>query len=261
MISDCSLLVCSTDRYLAAARITIAQLQRLGISAMMDAYLTQGEGTPVIEGITVINRKSIGTWSSELLDALSALKTDYILLWLDDLIPTNIPSLATIETRINWAIKHRVSYLRLNPTPAGNGEVVAPGIRRVPPGSLYRTSTILSVWRREVLMALLDPTESAWQFELIGSKRSDAHRDFFAPDTASVQVVNLLVKGFVDPRAERILSASGIDVQGVSQKRLTASEVVSLWVRERRSVALRVVPWQFRRWLRQLFPTNLKVRS
>lgn len=44
----------------------------------------------------------------------------------------------------------------------------------LPPGAAYRVSTQAAIWRRDHLLRLLQPGESAWQFETQASLRSDA---------------------------------------------------------------------------------------
>jgi hypothetical protein len=172
MHSSCDLLVTSTDRFLPEARVTIAQLQRVGLAQHFDCYLLLGEARPEIDGFKIINRVRPGTWSSELREGLLQLKKPYVLLWLDDFPPLSTRPIDEIVHVIDAFIALDGNYLRLNPTPPANGPQRLPGMRDILPGELYRTSTIYAIWRREILLSLLDDSETAWQFEYKGATRS-----------------------------------------------------------------------------------------
>lgn len=260
MIDSCDLLVASCDSYLAAARITLGQIEALGIGGIFPVTVALGDERPRFRAARVVNRLQPGTWSSELGEALGQLQRDYVLLWLDDFVPIAVPSLEKLENVVRWAIASEAEYLRLNPTPRGQGPLLAPGVRRIPQGAIYRTSTILSVWRREVLMDLLKKEESAWQFELVGAERSDRFPRFFAHDEELVSCVNLIIKGRVDPRAERTLVARGVSLDDLKARRMTWSEVAAFRMKGVRASLLRLIPWRLRRWLRSLFDTDLKTR-
>ena len=256
MIPDCDLLVFSSDKYLAEARVTMGQLRTLRVTTLLPLHLALGDSTPVLDGVAVHNRRQPGTWSSEIGEALRQLDNAYVLMWPDDFVPLALESLERLETLVRWAIDWGVNYLRLNPEPAGDGARLPVGVREIPPASLYRTSLPFSLWRRTVLLDLLDPAESAWQFELVGTARSDRYDRFFASERAVVTFVNLVNKGLVDPRAERALRQRGIAVDEVARPRMSARQLTALRLKEIRSLGLRAIPWQWRRWARNRFSTN-----
>jgi hypothetical protein len=255
-IEGCDLLVCSTDKFRAEAEITIGQLKRLGFASMFDCYLLLGDLNPEIEGFRILNRRAPGTWSSELRDGLLQLQKPYVLLWLDDFTPLDTAPLDSIQQMISRFIDLDGNYLRLNPTPSGHGAEVFPGVREVLPGEMYRTATVYSVWRRDVLLSVLDDAETAWQFELVGSARSDSHPGFYASTRELIGFVNLVIKGLVDPRAERLLEARGVHVDSVKRPRMNTSQLARQRFRDERARIFRLLPWRVRRALRNWFSTN-----
>jgi hypothetical protein len=112
-----------------------------------------------------------------------------------------------------------------------------------------------------VLLDLLDRSESAWQFELVGAARSDRFDGFFASDRTLVTFVNLVIKGLVDPRAERVLVRRGISVDEVARARMNSGQLAALRLKEARSLVLRALPWQLRRWARGRFSTNVRLKN
>ena len=258
MLETCDLLVCSTDRFLPEARLTINQLKKLGFTELFDCHLLLGDLRPEIQGFNVLNRNRAGTWSSELREGLLQLEKPYVLLWLDDFIPVSSVPLLQLEALIRVHIQEGGNYLRLNPTPRGHGRKVREGVREVLSGEFYRTSTIMALWRREVLLELLDDRETAWQFELVGSARSAPYGGFAASDKQLVDCVNVVVKGLVDPRAESRLKAHGISLDTIDRRRMSSLELALLRFKEFRSALLMCMPWFLRGRIRNIFATDLK---
>ena len=256
----CDLLVTSTDRFLPEARITMAQLDRLGIASRFDCHLLLGEANPRIEGFKVLHRARQGSWSSELRDGLLQLDKPFVLLWLDDFPPLRSLPVDDIVALIDRFIALDGHYLRLNPTPAGLGQTVQPGLRAILPNELYRTSTVYAVWRRSTLLSLLDDTETAWQFEFAGSERSARFNGFYASEKSHVEFVNLVIKGLIDPRAERRLRSMGVEVSGLVRARMNRQQLQKLQFGELRSWLLKQLPCQLRTSVRNLFSTNPSTR-
>lgn len=255
----CDLLICSTDSYLKEAMMTIGQIRRLGFLGLFESHLLLAEARPAVKDVAVLNRDGPGTWSSELRAGLQQLEKPYVFLWLDDLTPTHVEPLGRTADLIAAFMDRRGDYLRLNPTPAGHGRLMLEArVREILPGEIYRTSTVLAIWRRAVLLELLDRAETAWQFELLGSARSDKYAGFYASERCLIRYVNVVVKGRVDPRAEASLRQFGVVTEEITRPRMTSNELNSLRMREIRSKLLEILPWQVRRPVRSLFATDLR---
>jgi hypothetical protein len=252
MIKNCDLLVTSTDSFLNEALITISQLKKTGLADLFDCHLLLGDQRPVVSGFTVINRSTKGTWSSELKEALISLKKPYVVLWLDDFTPIERPSIPKIERKINHLINISGNYLRLNPTPRAMGSTNWLKLREILPGEAYRASTICSVWKRDVLLSLLDASENAWQFEVNGSYRSDRFSSFYASDETLIDVINLVVKGHLDPRAVKVLESKGISYKTILKRpMLSFLSLTYLRLKEIRSKFFNYAPWRLKRTLKK----------
>lgn len=261
MIQGCDLLVGSVDHFLEEAEVTLGRLRSLGFLDLMPAYLLLGDKEPNLEGVRVIHRRRPGTWSSELREGLLQLDKPYVLFWLDDFVPLRTAPLDEIVGLIRAFMAAGGNYLRLNRTPAGHGPRAFAGAREILPGEVYRTSTIFSVWRRETLLGLIRDEESAWQFELVGSRRSDGVGGFYASENDLIEHVNLVVKGLVDPRAERVLLKHGVGLRNIARRRMVYWELALLRLKEFRSRIFELLPWGIRRSIRDRFSTNLRPAS
>jgi hypothetical protein len=134
------------------------------------------------------------SWSDTLHVALAHIPHRYVLLWIDDHFLVRPVNTASILSTLEAFRQCGGNYIRLHPLPRPDtsfneffGSVSA--------GSVYRTATVASVWRKDVLAGLLRPGESAWEFEVKGSLRSDRIGGFFAVWRSPFAIENLMIKG------------------------------------------------------------------
>jgi hypothetical protein len=119
-------------------------------------------------------------------------------------------------------------------------------------GTIYRTSTILSVWKKNIILALLKPGETAWDFEIHGTVRSDEYDSFYSTYKEHFPIVNSVIKAKWHPRAIKKLRSLGEDVDLGRRKIMSASEVAKLSLKEKRSFLLNLFPARYRRKLKDL---------
>lgn len=141
------------------------------------------------------------------------------------------------------------NYLRLNPTihadlPCNNY------FGRVSAGTIYRTSTVMSLWRKSVLSDLLVSGESAWDFEINGTIRSDRFDGFYATKTDSFNVLNGIIKGkWRNCAYRKICKCWCTDFNDNRRARLSLTEELLLKIMIFRSKLLNLIP-QYRRQLK-----------
>jgi len=118
------------------------------------------------------------TWSSRLRESLLQLKQDIIMLVLDDIWLSKAVNNA--ETSAAVAILNaplvgavRLSTPRVSVYPYSNNA----DYLEIPFGQPYRISTAPAFWKKEALLSVLENTESAWEFERLGSFR-ETSKDF-----------------------------------------------------------------------------------
>ena len=90
-----------------------------------------------------------------------------------------------------------MNYLNLKASPAPNRDV---GIHygEIRPTTGYRTAVVPSFWRKDTLLDLLRDDESAWQFEVYGSKRSERYQGFFSVRKPFIAFDHIVIKGKID---------------------------------------------------------------
>lgn len=257
-IKNCSLLLASTDSYVHEAEITASQINKLGISALMPCYALFNSVKPVLpKEFTVLYPAEKGTWSSEIHDALMQIRSEYVFLWMDDCVPLELIDMERVIHAIEWLISTGGDYLRLNPLPPAAGETVVEGIRRIIPGELYRTSTVFSIWRRDVFLSLLARDETAWEFEDAGSIRSDIYNNFYSMTQSNVFYENLVVKGMLNPFSLAIVRSAGVNTDSLLRPVMNTRDLLWFYFLAIRSKILRLFPATCRRPIRALFTKYL----
>ena len=143
-------------------------------------YLCTDTKSFACEGFDIVcplRMPSGSTWSENLMSLLKGMDEEYVLLMLEDFwlkaevdviqlhqseeILKNDPTVGFI------CLVHQLDPSPDNPTSENYSNLIEYG-RHTP----YRVTTQAGLWRRDYLLSLLRKHESAWWFEMFGSKRS-----------------------------------------------------------------------------------------
>ncbi len=154
------------------------------------------------------------SWSETLARGLERVSSRYVLLILDDFYLTAPVDTALVLRMQAAMVAKDAAYLRLAPYPAADTPCVdVPEIGTIRKGAPYRTSLQMAFWDRRVLLDLLQREESAWDFEIKGTRRSDAlDRPFLGvcSDFTVVPYRHVLRRGKVLPDAARFFASLGV---------------------------------------------------
>ena len=129
------------------------------------------------------------TWSESLLHALSLVETDYVLLILEDMLPSAPVDVAALERCLQQMERHKHSAVTL--TQHGTRRPTKPSadelLLEVTQSARYRISSCPALWRVEALRSYLRPQENVWEFEILGSRRARKRPDsLFIANPAAV---------------------------------------------------------------------------
>ncbi|MBN1438427.1 MAG: hypothetical protein JW929_03375 [Anaerolineales bacterium] len=114
-------------------------------------------------------------WSSNLHRMLEGIPAEGILLLQEDFLFDRPIHTGRIESYIEYARSRRAACLRLMPIPGPDeGCADQPDLGEIRKGAEYRVSLQAAWWRKECLAAVARDGESPWQFERLGSRRSDS---------------------------------------------------------------------------------------
>jgi hypothetical protein len=133
-------------------------------------------------------------WSANLKLALNKIDSDYIFLWIDDLILCEtVDNYKFNDILLNF-LKVNGSYLRFNPVPKYDF-IYNDFFGEIANNAIYRTSTVMTIWDKDILLNLLREDESAWEFEYNSIFRAKELSHFFVVYKSVFEFKNVIVKG------------------------------------------------------------------
>lgn len=155
-------------------------------------------------------------YSSNLAVMLQHVPYSYVLLWIEDRVLSETLDTAHLLRHVRSFMDCGGGYFKL----IANHPIAAPDkgkeFAALPKSERYRASITVALWRKEVLLSLLRPGESAWELETNGSKRS-AQLDvpFFALTregwaSAPIRDEHLIIKGSVRRKSLTFLDKEGL---------------------------------------------------
>jgi hypothetical protein len=125
-------------------------------------------------GILRLSQGKWPTWSESLLLCLGRVSTDIIFLILDDFFISGPVDIESFEILMSIMVNRGYSNITL--TEHGNQRPALPTndpyLLSVEQKANYRLSTSPALWRKDILKSYLRDAESAWEFEIFGSRRA-----------------------------------------------------------------------------------------
>lgn len=120
-------------------------------------------------------------WGKRLIKTLKNIDSEYILFMLDDFFLLNPVDQQRIEECIKWMDEDKdisvFSFWRTHQPNIKDGKY--PHFERRPQNGKYRLNCQAAIWRREKLISYIRPHENPWQWEILGSKRSERYKEKF----------------------------------------------------------------------------------
>lgn len=171
-MNNLSVLICSSDKYTSLWDIHADFLKKNWSDCPYPIYL----GTDSVTSIrfnTVTNRSQCKSWSACLLEWVSQIDAEYILLTLDDFILREPVSTSDVENCLEFLSSSKGDCLRLvaRPKPFYRDSSY-PSFGKFDQVLPYIVSAQASIWKKSTLLALAKSGESIWEFEESGSLRA-----------------------------------------------------------------------------------------
>ncbi len=130
--------------------------------------------------VTNIHSGMVSDWSTETKAILGQIKEKYVIVILDDYLIYQSVDMPTLLNSLQLMKRYDALFLKLFCFPASHSSLwasdkleEAPFMGKIRNGQEYRINLQVGAWNKEIMMDILKPGESPWQFELEGSKRSD----------------------------------------------------------------------------------------
>ena len=150
-------------------------------------------------------------WSSSIRKCIEQICHDYLFFFLDDAFIISKVDSKSVEDVICNAISEGINYLRFRPSPPPN----------VPYNNYYgiigrdeeyRTSLFASLWKREVLLRILNDGETAWAFEIVGTERSRCLDGFFSTWKEHFTYLHIIENGLYISKSIKVLRKMHINL-------------------------------------------------
>jgi hypothetical protein len=186
-------------------------------------YITTNFKKPSFE---IFNYIAIGkdySWSDTLYKSIESLDEKYILLTFDDLFLKTKIDTKNITGFVDYVIDNNIDYFQFYSSISEYTKITDKIVSKNK-NSRYRNATVWSLWKKEVLLDLLDRGENAWEFEDKGSIRSNKYDKFYCVNYPAIPYVNGVIKGKWVPSAVKELQKKGIKLDLSKRKLMTFKE-------------------------------------
>jgi hypothetical protein len=112
---------------------------------------------------------------------------------------------------------------------------------------------VFSVWKIETLKQILKSGESAWDFEEIGTARTDSYSKFYASNQELIPACNTVIKGVWELEALRKIKDLGIMPDLQSRRSMSSNEYLIWKLKQLRSLLFHLMPHSSKRKIRSIF--------
>lgn len=249
--SKLAVMVVSCDKYADLWRPFFILFRRFWPGCPYKIYHVSNFSEIEEEGVVSLLVGEDLSWSDNLIKALNFIEEEYVFMIIDDLFPIKAVCIESLQEIFAWIVSEKPDYVSLNPVP-GPDMPYNNHVGIVSPGMLYRTATVMTIWKKTVLLDLLKPGENAWEFELYGTVRSDKYVEFYSTHRLLFPFVNGVIKGKWQRSALKRLQALGVPIQLEKRKIMTVWETIKLHSQFVRSGCLRLLSPRYRRQVKDL---------
>ena len=247
------ILVVSCDKYSDLWNPFFKSFFRFWPDCPFDIYLLSNHKYANIPKVKSLLIGSDISWSDNLYKGVKKLKEDYIFLFLEDLFLIDFVETNKVFKIFNWILKSNANYVRINPFAVKADKKFNELVGIVSKGTIYRTSTVLSVWKKDILLNLLKTGESAWDFEIYGSLRSDKYENYYSTWGKYFSFMNGVIKGKWRRSSVKMLKSLGIEIDLNKREIMNLKEAIYFYFYLRRSRMFEIlVPPKYRRKFKKI---------
>jgi hypothetical protein len=253
-----AIVIFSCDKYKDLWLPFMERFEHLWNDCQYKVYIVSNYCKLKSDKVITVNVGEDVTWSANVKKALNKIDEDYVLTTFDDLFFKEKIDNDRVNNLFNLFIRYHMNYLRLNPTPIPHGKIIDDGMRTICKGEIYRSSAVLAIWKKDVLIDILNDEENAWQFEILGSKRTDKYDDWYSCTDYNIPYYNLVIKGLYERSAYYKLIRGGVNL---SESRLIMSDLDSFknrFFEIRSKLFFSLIPYYIQRRIREVFTTYKK---
>lgn len=212
MNTDCTILVCSCDKYADLQGIFLRLLAKFWSDCPFETVLVT-ETDFGIGGFRRVIACGQGTnWASRLERALDEVHTPYVLMLCDDYLLSAKVDTGLVLSRLSEMQRLNAANLRLIPNPR-NGDLRGNGLMEYSKNTAYCIATQAGFWEKGFLKGLARGKSSIWEFERYGSfEVANEPRPLLATVRKEFPFVDAVHKGYWERLGVDVCHENGIVV-------------------------------------------------
>jgi hypothetical protein len=197
---DVSFVVISCDRYQDLWDPFFGCMERYWPDCPFKVYLVTNEASFDHTGVSVIRIGPDRDYATNLITAVNAVPTPWLILWVEDGIFTDRIDSRRVLSLVTEAVGAGAAYLKLTPdAPLSLDDHQGQRIGEIPRGVRYRSAIGAALYRKDILLSLLIPGKSAWELDKSG-KSNEIAEPFMALTVREARkpllpAINAVIKG------------------------------------------------------------------
>lgn len=237
---ELAIVVLSCDKFSSLWPLFFKRLDRNFPTNCAKVYLLSNHIDLDIESDHAVEVVCVGddiSWSSNLRKLLIHINESNVLLLMDDAPLSEVVAVKEFQIFYSFFIEQKMNYFNLKASPYPNKNI-GDYFGELIPSTGYRTAVVPSLWKKTVLLNLLEDNENAWQFEVFGSRRSERYRGFYAIKTPLFTFDHIVIKGKIDRGVFKKLKSNGEHV-GIAFPVMTSWEYLKVTLSSVRSRVLK----------------------
>ena len=236
---DCTVLVCSCDKYVGVLGPFAQLWRRFWPDCPFETVLVT-ETVPADGFDRTVFAGRGRPWCENLCIALKEVATPYVLMLMDDYYLEAPVDTDLILRRLAEAKKFGAASLRLNPVPPGRTAWPGSDLLEMPKDVAYCVTCQASIWSRDFLLGLAERNRSAWEFERHGSFMVGGEkRPLLVTPTKEFPFVDAVHKGYWETFGLAVCRENGIDTSGAGR---TLPPLRARLVEGLKAIVFRTVP-------------------
>lgn len=251
-IGTIAIVVPSCDNYSDLWTPFFQCLHRFWPDCPYPIYLITNHKQSPDTGATTISIGDDLSWSDNLITALRQIPEPYVFVHIEDLFLVQKVNTVKVKTLFDWAIANKINYLKTIRGHHNAGVSYNDWVCGIPRGSLYRASLMMTLYKKEVLLNLLKHGESAWDFEVHATERSDSYDNFYQVKENYFSIINTIIKRKWQRSATKLMRTLNISIDLSSRQVMTYAEQFRYTMRVFRAALFGLFPVSVKRKLKKL---------
>ncbi len=184
-------------------------------------------------------------WSSTVIHSINQLTEQYVLFWVDDAFLSEDVDVDRVNTLVTWIVDGDHNFLRMRPNPRPKSWL-RNDIGILDHKQAYRVSLFSTLWKMDILKEILRQGESAWQFEVDGSARSQKFEHFYCTRDEVFKYWHGVERGIWILPTVNQLRQLGFTIDGTQRRIMTTAQNIGHQYRVFKSWVLHQIPEQRR---------------